>query len=111
MFRDLMTIYGTGIRLVVKARPRVMHSRVPCLVLIGDGKRAVEIAVAAVAEDGKANKAIAYKIAEALGLKKSAVSVKTGATGRLKVFEIEGDPLYLQRVTEAWLLSLDQAKT
>lgn len=40
--------------------------------------------------DGKANAALILFLAECFGLHKSSVSVVTGATGRLKLIDLEG---------------------
>lgn len=40
--------------------------------------------------DGKANEELVVLIAERFGCRKSAVSVKSGASGRLKLVQIEG---------------------
>lgn len=93
---DVVTVFADGVRLAVKARPGMARKRPPRLVDIGDGKRALEITVAAAAEDGKANQAILNQLAGHLGLRKNALAIKTGATGRLKLVEITGDSLVLQ---------------
>lgn len=93
-------------RLAVKAKPGLSRPRPPRLVTAADNRRAVEITVAAVAEDGKANKAITETLAQALGLRKAEVSVKTGATSRQKVIEINGDPAVLREKVGAWLAGL-----
>lgn len=84
--------YDGGIRLSVRARPGISKARAPQLVDIGDGKCALEITVAAEAQEGKANKAIEEATAALMGVKKKDVSIKTGQTGRLKIVEVAGDP-------------------
>jgi uncharacterized protein YggU (UPF0235/DUF167 family) len=95
--------FAGGLRLAVKARPGMARQRAPRLVDIGDGKRALEITVAAAAEDGKANRAIGDRLAELLGVKKNAVNIKNGATGRLKLIEITGDATILRERLKALL--------
>jgi uncharacterized protein (TIGR00251 family) len=51
---------------------------------------ALKIRLAAPPVDGKANAALVSFIAEALGLPRSAVSLKSGQTSRRKVLEIAG---------------------
>ncbi len=81
-----------GVILTVKAKPGTSR-RVPLRVVpVADGQSAVEVAVAAPPEDGKANKAILERLAKELGLKKNQLSIKAGSSGRLKTVEIEGDP-------------------
>lgn len=73
---------------------------------IADGKRAVEIAISAIAEDGKANKAITEYIAKEIGIKKNAVSIKTGTTGRIKLVEICADAEFMNKKIYVWLNQL-----
>ncbi len=108
-FSDLVSSFAHGVRLVVKARPGLSRARLPKIVPQADGKRAVEIVVAAMAEDGKANKAILEYLAKSLGLKKSALSIRTGSSARLKLIEIEGDSAALQAKINAWLVGLEKA--
>jgi uncharacterized protein (TIGR00251 family) len=104
---NLMSSYASffenGIRISVKAKPGASGTRTPRVVEMGEGKQAVEIAVSAVAEDGKANKAILETIAEGLGIKKNDVTLKTGTGGRLKIIEIRGEPEVLADKLARWL--------
>jgi uncharacterized protein (TIGR00251 family) len=43
--------------------------------------------------DGKANDELIALVAARFGCRKSAVSIRSGAAGRLKLVRIEGDPL------------------
>jgi uncharacterized protein (TIGR00251 family) len=58
---------------------------------IGEGEQALEISVAAPPEDGKANKALIETLAKLLGIKQRDITLKSGGSGRLKLFEITGD--------------------
>ena len=100
---DVFSIFTNGIRLAIKAKPGISHARAAKIVDVGDGKRAVEIAIAAAPEDGKANKAIIATLAKQLGLPKADISIKTGTTGRMKVIEIAGDTDRLRTKLVHWL--------
>ncbi|MGA5300693.1 DUF167 domain-containing protein [Nucisporomicrobium flavum] len=52
---------------------------------------ALIVAVGAPAVDGKATEAVRRALAEALGVRPAAVSLKLGATSRDKVFIVVGD--------------------
>ncbi|UQU63151.1 DUF167 domain-containing protein [Couchioplanes caeruleus] len=52
---------------------------------------ALIVAVGAPAVDGKATEAVRRALAEALGVRAAAVSLKLGATSRDKVFTVVGD--------------------
>nr|WP_249024617.1 DUF167 domain-containing protein [Couchioplanes caeruleus] len=58
-----------------------------------DGRHgpALIVAVAAPAVDGKATEAVRRALAEALGVRPGAVTLKVGATSRDKVFTVAGD--------------------
>ena len=56
-----------------------------------DGRVALAIRVASPPVDGAANEALIAWLAKALGVSRSAISLKSGATGRLKIVQIAGD--------------------
>jgi uncharacterized protein YggU (UPF0235/DUF167 family) len=58
---------------------------------------ALKARVRAVAEDGRANKAVALVIAEWLDIPKSRVEVAAGAKSRLKMLTVAGDAAELER--------------
>jgi uncharacterized protein len=105
-FSGLLSCHENGVRLVVKAKPGSSRACAPRIVPLAEDKRAVEIAVAAAPEDGKANKSILAYVATALSLRKRDVSIKTGSTGRLKTIHIEGEPIMLASLVTEWLKSL-----
>jgi uncharacterized protein len=92
-----------GLRLAIKAKPATKGTRDARVVDIGDGKRAIEIRVAAAAIDGKANKALIDLLAKRLDVKKTALSVRTGQTARLKVIDVQGDSDALIQRLSTWL--------
>ena len=94
------------LRLTIKARPAAKHARGARLIDIGDGKEAIEVTVAAQAVDGKANEAILKAVAEGLGVKPAAVTLKSGHTGKLKIIEVQGDPAELEARLKLWLQEL-----
>ncbi|TPW31147.1 DUF167 domain-containing protein [Martelella alba] len=51
--------------------------------------------VTAVAEKGKANKALIALVAKRLGIAKSSISIISGETARMKKLRIAGDPEFL----------------
>lgn len=106
-FRDILSSSGTGVHLSVKARagarPGKSAERTPKIVQVAEGKRALEIAIAAPARDGKANQAILAFLAGELHLKKADLSIKAGTANRLKLIEITGNPQALYARVAAWL--------
>ena len=87
----IVTLLPDGIRLTIRAKPGLSRPRPPRIVDIGDGARALEVTVAAAAQDGKANIALCEQLAAFFGVRKGAVNLISGATGRLKIIEIQGD--------------------
>jgi uncharacterized protein (TIGR00251 family) len=72
-----------GYLLSVRAQPGAKKTEIA-----GDYNGAVKIKLAAPPVDGKANEALCRFVAEALGVPKSAVSIKSGASSRDKVVVI-----------------------
>jgi len=94
---DIISSYSGGIRLTVRAKPGLSRARDIKIVDIGDGKRAIEVAVAAEAKEGKANQAIIERLAKELGVHKKQIDIKSGETGRLKIICIYGEPIFLRQ--------------
>ena len=59
---------------------------------LSDGTEVLRLRVAAVPDRGKANAAVVALLAKALQVPKSAITVVSGETARLKTVEIVGDP-------------------
>ncbi len=74
-----------GVRVAVKVVPGASRNEIAGV--LGDR---VKIRVAAAPEDGKANRAVCALIAKAVGVKKSAVTVLSGASAAEKVIGIAG---------------------
>lgn len=96
-----VTVFSGGIRLTIKAKPGIARKRLPRFVDVGEGRTALEVTVAAIAEDGKANRAILDHLAVLFGVPKNSLTIKTGMAGRLKVVEIVGDPALLRQKVES----------
>jgi len=74
-----------GCRLEVKVTPNAGRSEVTDW---KDG--ALQVKIAAPPEKGKANKELVDFLSRALGVRKAAVSIVTGLTGRNKTIAVEG---------------------
>ncbi|MDD5586344.1 MAG: DUF167 domain-containing protein [Alphaproteobacteria bacterium] len=104
-FSGILSRFEGGVRLSVKAKPGSSRARKLRFVPLAGGKWAVEIAVAAAPEDGKANKAILAFLADELDLPKNNFSIKSGSSGKLKVIEISGEAHRLLEKISGWLKS------
>lgn len=80
-----------GLVVTVRATPRGGRDAIDGRVDLPDGRPALKIRVSVVAEDGKANAAIARVLAKAGGIAASRVELLSGATGRTKSFLMQGD--------------------
>ena len=88
------------IRLLVKVTPKASADRIQGWAEDENGQPILKIAVTAVPEDGKANKAVIALLAKRLKLPKSAIDIASGATDRRKTLLIDGDPALLAQLTE-----------
>jgi uncharacterized protein (TIGR00251 family) len=78
--------------MAVRLTPRARRNAVAGLSTGADGRSALAIRLAAPPVDGAANKALIAFLAEQLGLPKSAISISSGETARLKMLHVAGDP-------------------
>ena len=78
-------IEGDGVLVPVSAQPGASRDRI-----VGEYNGALKIAVTQPPERGRANDAIAALLAEALGVRASAVALVSGETTRNKMFKVRG---------------------
>ena len=88
------------IRLPVKVTPKASADRIQGWAEDEAGQKLLKIAVTAVPEDGKANKAVIALLAKRLKLPKSAIEIVSGATDRRKTLLIDGDDALLAQLSE-----------
>ena len=81
--------------LAVKVTPRASRTEITGIQPQADGRLALAVRVASPPVDGAANDALIAWLAKQLGVARSAIAVRSGATGRLKMLRIEGDGLTL----------------
>ena len=77
--------------LSVRLTPKSSADAIDGMARLADGSAVLKARVRAVPESGKANDALVRLVAGALKVAKSAVTVKSGATGRTKTVAITGD--------------------
>lgn len=92
---------GPGLRLMVRLTPRAGRDALGGLREIEPGEPLLLARVTSAPIEGAANAALIKLVAKALGLPKSAVTVVAGATSRIKMLEIAGDPEVLEPALEA----------
>jgi uncharacterized protein YggU (UPF0235/DUF167 family) len=82
---------GSGVELRVKVTPRARQSGLGGLVTDAGGSGRLAVKVTAPAEAGAADAAVCALLAERLGVARSAVVLRHGASGRRKSVAIAGD--------------------
>ncbi len=82
----------SAIIVTLRVTPNAARNEVLGTQIRDDGKAVLRIRVNAVADKGKANKAVVALLAKNLRLPKSAFSIVSGQTARLKTIAIAGDP-------------------
>jgi uncharacterized protein (TIGR00251 family) len=83
--RSVLTPTGDGIRLNVRIQPGAARTEI-----LGEHGGALKIRIAAPPVDGAANEALVRFLAEMLGVRRGAVTIRSGASGRAKVLRVAG---------------------
>jgi uncharacterized protein len=91
---DWLTSRQGGVRLSVKVRPRAASAGVQGVEIAG-GRAWLVVKVTAPPEGGKANAATIRLLAKCCGVAESALAVVSGAAGRRKVLDVQGDAAIL----------------
>jgi uncharacterized protein YggU (UPF0235/DUF167 family) len=82
--------------LTVRLTPKSSRDGIDGIETLSDGRAFLKARVRAVPEAGEANEALRRLLAKSLKLPSSAVTLESGATARLKVLRIAGDPAELE---------------
>lgn len=97
-------VVAGGVRVAARVTPKAAADRLRGVVLDQAGVAWLQVAVTAVPEDGRANKAVVALLAKRWRLPKSAIEVVQGATDRRKVLLVRADdPAALAARLDAWL--------
>ncbi|MER2537164.1 MAG: DUF167 family protein [Rhizobiaceae bacterium] len=92
MIGSCLRLRADGIDLFVRLTPNARREGFSGLVDGAEGAVHLAAHVRAVPEKGKANDALIALVAGALGTPRTAVSLVSGATARLKTLRVAGDP-------------------
>ena len=84
-----------GVTLFLRVTPNAGVDRIEGVEQRDDGTMVLRLRVKAVPDKGKANAAVIALLAKALGIPKSAITLVSGDTARLKTLHITGDPTVL----------------
>ncbi|AYD02829.1 DUF167 domain-containing protein [Neorhizobium sp. NCHU2750] len=80
------------IRLSIRLTPNGGRDAIDGIETDAEGSAFLKARVAAVPEDGKANKALVAFLSKKLRVAKSAITFISGETARKKILRIDGDP-------------------
>ncbi len=92
---------ATGLRLTVRLTPRGGRDALGGVRRDQVGRAQLLARVASPPVEGAANAALVRLVAKTLGVSKSAVTLASGQTARIKTLEIAGDPVALERALKA----------
>ena len=92
-----------GMRLAVRLTPRAGRNGLDGVRLDAEGRAVLQIRLAAPPVEGAANKALIGFLADALKLRKSDVTIRSGETSRLKVLQLAGDAAAIEARLDAWI--------
>lgn len=81
-----------GVEVTVRATPKGGRDALDGVATLADGREVLKVRVRAAPEDGAATKAVIKVVAAAAGVAPARVTLAAGATARVKVLRIEGDP-------------------
>ena len=87
----------TGLSLFVRVTPNAGRDAIEGVELRDDGSAVLRLRVKAVPDKGKANAAVIALLAKALGVPKSAITLVSGETARLKTLNVTGDATELAK--------------
>ena len=96
----------SGLSLFVRVTPNAGRDSIDGVEQRDDGSAVLRLRVKAVPERGKATAAVIVLLASALGVPKSAITVTSGDTARLKTLAVAGDGSALLAHLQVLLLSL-----
>lgn len=85
------TATAEGLRLAVRLTPRGGRDAIDGIEILSDGRPVLKVRVRAAPSEGEANAALVALLARELGVSRSAVTLATGATARVKLLAIAGE--------------------
>ena len=84
-------IVADGVMLHVRATPKASRNAVKGIERMADGHVVLAVAVHALPSDGAANAELIAFLAKALDVRRTAITLAAGSTGRVKRLAIAGD--------------------
>ena len=94
-------VRANGLEVRLRLTPRGGRDEIDGIATLSDGSCVLKVRVRAAPQDGEANEAARKVIAKALKIAASSVMLEAGATSRVKVMMIIGDPVVLESAISA----------
>lgn len=101
--RDPFTLDATGAMLTIRATPNASRTAVTGVIALEGDATALGLRIAAPPVDGAANNEVVRFVAKQVRVGRSAVTLVTGQTSRVKRLQIDGDPAALEAALRALL--------
>ena len=92
-----------GLRVAVRVTPRGGRDALDGVATDADGVTRLRVRVRAAPVDGAANEALLAVLADAFGVRRAAVAIESGLSGRRKGVRVAGDPASLAAALSAAL--------
>ncbi len=99
-------VSGHGVSMLARVTPKSGRDAVEGVVETAQGP-ALQVRVRAVAEDGAANAAVEWVVAQWLGLGKTRVRIARGSKSRIKIIDIAGTAGELDALLTARIAALE----
>jgi uncharacterized protein len=92
-----------GVRLAVRVTTRADRNALGDVIRDADGRPTLQVRLTAPPVEGAANHALIEFLADSLGLRKADISIRSGATSRLKLLHLAGDSGVITARLAAWI--------
>jgi uncharacterized protein len=86
------TARADGLAVAVRLTPKSSRDEIAGIEHLSDGRAVLKARVRAVPEAGAANEALIRLVAKSLSIAPSGLRLESGATSRVKIIHIAGDP-------------------
>ena len=94
-----------GVRLAVRLTTRADRNALGGVIRDAAGRPALQVRLTAPPVEGAANQALIGFLAGSLGLRKTDISIRSGATARFKLLHLSGDSAELTARLSDWISS------
>jgi uncharacterized protein len=92
-----------GVRLAVRVTTRADRNALGDVIRDTAGRPVLQVRLTAPPVEGAANQALIEFLADSLGLRKADISIRSGATSRLKLLHLAGDSAVITSRLAAWI--------